>query len=124
MKMQSMRDPELGLEETHSMMKTIVINTRRGRRFPKGVRSYRKSCDNSGRRPTMNDQESAMATVFTCHNYKRSGHKKKDCNRLNKKSDKSSNVENGTKEWYSYHQFNAHFNENCYHQQLESANRR
>ena len=33
------------------------------------------------------------------------------------KSDKSSNVENGTRKWCSYHNFNGHSNENCCQQQ-------
>ena len=49
---------------------------------------YRKICDNSSREPTMNGRESAMATVITYNNCKRPGQKNKDCNRLNKKSDK------------------------------------
>ena len=33
----------------------------------------------------MNGRESAMATVITCHNCKRPGHKIKDCKQLMKK---------------------------------------
>ena len=33
------------------------------------------------------------------------------------KSDKPSNVENGTREWCSYHNYNEYTNENCYRQQ-------
>ena len=37
-KMKSIRDPELGLGQIISMMKTIFITIRRGRQFPKGVK--------------------------------------------------------------------------------------
>ena len=63
-----------------------------------------------------------MATVITSHNCKRPGHKKKGCNQLNKQSDKSSYVENGTRKWCSYHQSNGHSNEDCYQQQSVLAN--
>ena len=38
----------------------------------------------------------------------------KDCKQLRKKSDKSTNVNNGTRKWCSYHQSNGHSNEDCY----------
>ena len=122
-KMQSIKDPALGLEKIISMMKTIfIIHLKRSSVPKRSQESYRKSCDSSGREPTMNGRESAIATVITCHNCKRLGHKKKDANRLNKKSDESSNVESGTRKWSSCHQSTGHSNGNCYQQQSESVN--
>ena len=63
-----------------------------------------------------------MASALTCHNCKRPGHKKRDRNQLNKKSDKSSGVVNDTMKWCSYHQSNGHSNEKGYEQQSESVN--
>ena len=77
---------------------------------------------NSSRESTMNDRESAMATVITCHNRKREGHKKTNCNRLKKKSDKLSNLENGKRKWHSHHHSDGDKNEGCYQQQSELAN--
>ena len=63
-----------------------------------------------------------MTTAIACHNCKRPGHKKKDCNRLNKNSDRSNNVEDSARKWCSCHQSNDHSNENCHQQQSEPAN--
>ena len=95
-KMQSMRGPDLGLEEIMGMMKTIFINHSERSSVPKrSQESYRKVW-NSGREPrTDNVRESAM--TLTCHNCKKKGHKKKDYKELMEKSDKSSKVENGTR---------------------------
>ena len=101
-KMQSIRDPGLGLGEIISIKKMIFINHSKRSSVPKrSHESYRKSRDNSGRDPIMNGRELAMASVFTCHNCKRPGHKNRDCNRLNKKSDESSNMGNITMKWCS-----------------------
>ena len=79
-KMQSISDPELGFEETMSMMKIMFINhSERLSVSKRSQESYRKSRDNSGREATMNGRESAMATVITCYNCKRPGHEMKDC---------------------------------------------
>ena len=56
--------------------------------------------------------------TLTCHNCKKTGHKKKDGKELIGKSDKPSNAENGTrKEWCSYLYSNRHSNEDCDQQQ-------
>ena len=60
--------------------------------------------------------------TLTCHNCKKPGHKRKYCKQLMEKSDKSSNVENGTRKWCSYHDSNGHTNKDCYEQQSESTN--
>ena len=79
-KMQSISDPELGHEETMSMMKIVFINhSERSSVSKRSQESYGKSRDSSGRETTMNGRESAMATVITCHNCKRPGHKMKEC---------------------------------------------
>ena len=52
--------------------------------------------------------------TLTCHNCKKPGHKMRDCIELVGKSD---NVENGTRKWCSYLQFNGHSNEDCYQRQ-------
>ena len=122
-KMQSLRDPELGLEEIISLTKTIFINDSERLSVPKRSQElYRKSRDDSSREPTMNSRESTMTTVITGHNCKRPGYKKKACNRLNKKSDTLSNAESGKKKWCSYHHSNDYLNGPCYQQQSESAN--
>ena len=75
--MQSIRDPELGLEETLRMMETILIDhSENSFVLKRSHESYCKSRDNSGREPTMNGREPAMATVITSHNCIRPGHKK------------------------------------------------
>ena len=82
-KMQSTRDLDLEIEEIISMTNTIFINHSERSSVPKkSQESYRKSCDISGREPTMSGRESAMVTIIIIHNCKRSGHKRKDCNQL------------------------------------------
>ena len=94
-KVQPINKNEIALEDIISMTKTIYINHTEKSLVPKkSLQSYRKNRDNSGREPKMNCRKSAMATIITCHNYKWPGHKKKDCNRLNTRSDKSSNMDN------------------------------
>ena len=84
----AIRNLDLSLEEITNTMKIIFINHSDRSSVPKRIQEpYRKSRDNSGE-PTMNGRESAMTTVFTCHNCKKREHKKKDCNRLNKRPDK------------------------------------
>ena len=77
--------------------------------------SYRKGRD-SIREPTINDRESAMATVITCHNCERPGQKNKDCNKLNKKTDKYGNPENSKTKWCPYVFNDNHSNEDSYKQ--------
>ena len=114
-KVQSIREPEFGLEKIIGMMRAMFINHSERSSGPKWRQeSYHKYCDNSGRETTMNDRESAMTTAIACHNCKQPGHKKKACNRLNKNSDKSGYVEDGTKKWRSCHQSNDYSNEDCH----------
>ena len=68
----------------------------------------------------MNGRESAMATVITCHNYKKLRHKKEDCNQLNERLDKLRNLENSKTKWCTYHQNNGYLSEECYQQQSET----
>ena len=82
-KMQSIRNLDLGIEEIISMTNTTFINHSERSSVPKKCQeSYRKSCDISGREPTLNGRESAMVTIIIIHNCKRPGHKRKDCNQL------------------------------------------
>ena len=77
-KVKPIRDSDLGLEEIMSITETIFVNHSERSSVPKtSQESYRKVRNNSGREPTMNDRESAMTTVITCHNSKRPGHTKK-----------------------------------------------
>ena len=116
--MQSVRDPDLGLEENIGMMQTICINHGKRSSIPKrSQESYRKSRDNSGREPKTNGRKSAMAAIITCHTCERPRDKKKDCKELMGKSDKPSNVENGSRKWCSYHHSKSHSNKDCYQQQ-------
>ena len=94
---QSVKDPDLGLEEIIGMSKTIFINHPEMSSVPKRSKaSCRKVWSNAHEPGTDNVCESAM--TLTCHYYcKKAGHKKKHCKELLGKSDKPSNVENGTK---------------------------
>ena len=114
--MQSLRDPDLGLEEIIGMMKTIFVNHwERSSVSKRSKESYRK-VRSSGREPrTDNVRESVM--TLTCHNCKKPGDKKKDCKELMGKPEKPSYVENGTRKWSSYHYSNGHSNKNRYQQQ-------
>ena len=117
-KKQAIRDPDLCLEELTNMMKTIFINhSERSSVSKRSQESYRKSRD-SVREPTKNGSETEMVTGITCHNCKRPGHKKKDCNQLNKRPDESSNMKNGKRKWCPYHHNNGHSNKDCYQQQF------
>ena len=111
-KMQSIRDFELGLGGIIDMMKTVFRNqSERWSARKMSQESYRK-VRNSGREPKSdNVRESAM--TLTCHNCKETGHKKKYCKELMGLSDKPSHVKNGTTKWCSYHHSNEHPNENC-----------
>ena len=102
------------------MMKTIFMNHPERSSVPKrSTESCRKIRSSSGSEPrTDNVHESAM--TLTCHHCKKLGHKKEDCKELTSKSDKPSNVENGTRKWGSYHHPNRHSNENCHQQQHQS----
>ena len=72
--LQSIRDPDLGLEEIISMMKTIFINHSEKSSVPERSQApYRKRYD-SGRKSTTNSRELAVATVITCHKCKRPEH--------------------------------------------------
>ena len=114
--MQSVRKPDLGLEEIIGMMKTIFVNHSESSSVPKNKESYRNVRGSGSEPRTDNVRESAM--TLTCHNNcKQTGHKKKVCKELMGKSDKPSDAENGTRKWCSYHYSNRHSNEDCYQQQ-------
>ena len=81
-RVQSIRNPDLGLEQITSMIKTIFINHSERSSVPKRIQQpYRKNRDNNGREPTMNGREAAMTTVITRHNCKNCGIKQKTANR-------------------------------------------
>ena len=87
-KVQSIRDPGLELEEKNSITKTIFTNYSEISSVPKrSQESCRKSRD-SGHEPTMYGRESVLNTTVTCHDCKRPGHKKKDCTQLIKRPNK------------------------------------
>ena len=116
MKIQYIKDPDLGLEEIMNITKVVCINHSERSSVPKMIQeSYRERHD-SGRERTMNGRESAMATVITCHNCKTPGHKNQNCNHLNEGSDKSGNLENSKQKWCSYHR-----GKGCYQRQSETA---
>ena len=61
-KVQSVRDSDLGLEEIISIMKTIFINhSKRPLVTRKDQESYCKNRDDSNRKPAMNGRDSAMS---------------------------------------------------------------
>ena len=97
-KMQSVRDPDLGLEEIIiGMVKTILVNTSNSERspIPKKSKESDRKVRSSGREPrAVNVRESAM--TLTCHSCKKPEHQKKNCKELMGKSDKPSNVDNRT----------------------------
>ena len=83
-KVQAIQDPDLSLEDIEGMIKAIFINHSETSSVPtRSHESYRKGCD-SGCEPTMSGQESAMATVITCHNCKNPGHRMKYFKQLTK----------------------------------------
>ena len=47
-------------------------------------------------------RECAMFAIIACHNCKKTKHKKKDFNQLNKRSDKSGNLKNNKKKGCTY----------------------
>ena len=70
-KTQSIRDPDLRLEEVIRMTKTIFMYHPERSSVPKKSQdSYRKSRDISCREPIMNGRVSAMVTIITCHSCK------------------------------------------------------
>ena len=121
-KVQLIRDPDLGLEEIISMMETIFINHSERSSVPKMSQELCRKVGNSDRESTMLDNVRESGMTVTCPNCKKSGHKMKHCKQVMKKSDKSSNVENGTRKWCSYYHSNGHSNKYCYQQRSESAN--
>ena len=58
-------------------------------------------------------RESTMHAVTTCHNYKTTGRKTKDCTRLTKRSDmaKSGNLENSRNNWCTCPRNSGHSND-------------
>ena len=121
-KIQSRRDPELGVEDIISLTKTIFTNRSEKSSVPKRSQDLYRKVRNSGYEPRVdNVRESAM--TFTYHKYKKPGYKIKDCKELMKTSDTSSNVENVTKKWCSYHHSNGLLNDNCYQQQQKGGAR-
>ena len=75
-------------------MMTSLINHSERLSVPKRSQEpYRKGYDSS-RESTMNDRESAMATVLTCYNSKMPAYKNKNCIHLKERPDKSGNPEN------------------------------
>ena len=95
-KMQSVRDSDLELEEIIGMMKTIFINHSERSSVPERSKESCRKVRSSGREPrTDNVREFAM--TLNCHHYTKPWHKKKDCKELMRRSDKPNNVENGTR---------------------------
>ena len=121
-KVHPIRDPNLGLEETISMTKTIVINHYERSLVPKRSQELYRKIWNDGLESRIRNNVRESAMTLTCHSCKKPGHKMKDCKQLTKKSNKSSNVESGTRKWCSYHHSNDHLNEDCHQQQSESEN--
>ena len=77
-KMQSVKDPELGLEEIVSMTKTIFINHSERSSVPKRSQELYRKVQNNGREPK-SDQGRKPGMTFTCYSCKNPGHKIKDC---------------------------------------------
>ena len=115
--MQSIKDPDLGIEEIIGRLETISTNHSERSRIPK--RSQEPYCKvrNSGSGQLTYNVVRESAMTLTCRNYKKLRHKKKDCKEFMEKSDKSSNEENGTRKWCSYHHFYEHSRKISYHQQ-------
>ena len=75
-RMQSVRDPDLGLEEIIGMVKTIFIDHSERSSVPeRSKESYRKVWSSVREPRTDNMRESAM--TLTCHHYKSRGMKRK-----------------------------------------------
>ena len=120
-KIQAIRDLDLSLGEIVSMMNTIFINDSERSPVPEmSQESYLEGRDSS-REPTINDRESAMATVITNHNCKKPADRNKECNQLNKRPGGSGDLENSKQRWCTYHRCNGHSNEDhCCQQQSET----
>ena len=106
-KMQSIRDPNSGLEEIICTMKTIFMS------HSERLLVLKR---NSGR-DTITDNVRESAMTLTYHNCKKPGHEKENRKELMENLDKPSNVENGTRKWCLYHHSNGHSNGNYYQQQ-------
>ena len=79
-RVQSIRNPDLRLEDIVSTIKTININYSERSLVPKMIREpYRQSRDR-GCETKMNGRKAAMATVIIYLNCKRSRNKKNGCN--------------------------------------------
>ena len=105
--------PIQGLKRSSAWLKRSLLTIRRGRQFPKQIKSRTVEFGVA----VVSQEQTTCVMTLTCRHCKKPGYKKKDCNDLMGKSDKSSNVENGTRKWCSYHHSNGHSNENCYQQQ-------
>ena len=87
-RMQSIRDPDLELEEIISMTRTIFVhNLERSSVHKRSQESYRKVRNIGRESRTDNVRESAVTLI--CHNCKKPGHKKK-CKQLMEKWDNKS----------------------------------
>ena len=104
-KMKSIRDPDLELEEIIGTMKTIFINHLERSSVPKMSQKSCRKVRNSGREPRTDNVRKSVMTL-NCHNCKKPGHKNRDCKELIGKSNKLSNVKKSTRKWCSYHHFN------------------
>ena len=102
------------------MIKTIFIDHSKRSSVPKRSQELYRNVRDSGRKPNVNGKKSSMATVIICHKFKTPGHKKKDCNQLNKRPDKSGNLENSKNKCCTYHRSNGHSNGDCSLQQSKT----
>ena len=76
-KVQSIRDPDFGLEEIINMTKTISINHSEKSSVPKKSQELCRKVGNNRREPTTIGRESAMTIVIFTINVKRRGIKRK-----------------------------------------------
>ena len=117
-KLETIRDPDLSLEQTQRMRRTIFINHSERLSVTKtNLESNRYQGSNRKGRET--GRESAMSTaLITCHYCEKAGNKARECKKMERdcEMEKSRNHER-EKNWCSYHQTSSHSdNKQCYHQ--------
>ena len=81
-KLEAIRDPDLSLEQTQRMMRTIFINHSERSSVTKDNPEYNRH-QGSNRRGRETGGESAMSTAFiNCHYCKKAGHKVRECDKI------------------------------------------
>ena len=117
-KLEAVRDPDLSLEQIQRMMRTIFISHSERLSVTKNKQES-KEYQESNRRCREKGEESAMSTAFfitTGHFFKKSGHKVRDCKKLEREHEMKKSgtlTHEREKKWCSYHRTNSHSDKQC-----------